>query len=386
MKKILIAMLAVALLLCGCVRTTTPAIQTQPQTQPTSPSTAATTAATEPTYPTAEIRQTPIYAISLPVISESESAENGEVIFEHIYQNISSLTLPEPEVANKIILDFYNRADAAQTVLQLQEQAKEDHATQPNGNWPYRYATVYKPERLDSSVLSLSGYVSSYSGGTHPESIGKSATYDLLTGNTLNISGVLQETATIEELLPLIYDALKPQSETLFEGYETMVAEKFRQGIDQNPDWYFSDTGLCFFFSPYEIAPFASGTVVAQIPYTQLLGILRDEYFPAERDIAAGKLQVIPYETAALDDYSQFTELTLASGGKKYLLVTDSTVQDVRIYFSQATAPAYGYTTQYTVFAAYGLTVHDAIVLETDEPVTVSYRSGNEIFTVEIGK
>ena len=386
MKKILIAMLAVALLLCGCVRTTTPAVQSQPQTQSTVPSTAAATDATEPTFPATEIRQSPIYAISLPVITESQAAENGEVIFEHTYQNISSLTLPEPEVASKIILDFYNRADAAQTVLQLQEQAKEDHAKQPNGNWPYRYATVYKPERLDSSVLSLSGYVSSYSGGTHPESIGKSVTYDLLTGNTLNISAVLLETATTEELLPLIYEALKPQSDSLFEGYETMVAEKFRQGIDQNQDWYFSDTGLCFFFSPYEIAPFASGTVIAEIPYTQLLGILRDEYFPAERDIAAGKLQAIPYETAALDDYSQFTELTLATGGEKYLLVTDSTVQDVQIHFSQTTAPAYGYTTEYTVFAAYGLTLHDAIVLETDEPVTVSYRSGNETFTEEIGK
>lgn len=379
MKRTLISALAAALFLIGCSAKPAQSVQTQPQTHPSAPT---QTEATVPSAPVVQIRQAPLYAVSLPVVTEQITNDDGKLIFTHTSQSMS-LTLPEAEVAHKIILDFYNRTDSEKTVEELKAQVRKDLSDNPQTPLPFSFSTVFSAERIDGSILSIKGYESSYSGGVHPETIDKAVTYDLLTGDALNCSAVLEETATTQTLLPLIYDALKTQSDSLYEGYETMVKEKFSQGVDRNPDWYFSGSGLCFFFSPYEIGPFASGTIVAEIPYNQLTGILRDQYFPAERDTAAGKVQTIPYDTADLTGYNQFAEVILRSGGKKMLLVTDSSVQDVRITWRKVDDLAYGYTHNFQVFAAYGLTPGDAIVVESDEPLTVTYTTKNEQITEE---
>lgn len=380
MKRYFILIIAVTMLLSGCIKKPDNAIA-----HPTiiSPTTTAPAQTTPPTEPLITVAQAPMCAISLPIIAEKETTEDGTLLFTHTYQNISMI-LQEPEIADKVIVDFLNRADTTQTAQQILDSAKSDYAQKGALAVPYHCRMTYAPMRLDNSILSLLGTSSSYSGGMHPETITKAVTYDLLTGNSLRCSAIFLETVTDDDLLPLIYDSLATQSASLYEDFESMVAEKFSQGIDQNNDWYFSPEGLCFFFSPYEIGPFASGTVIAQIPYEKLTNILRDIYFPAERDTAFGSIESIPYDHAPLEDYSQFAEVTVTPDSEKYLLVTESNVHDLKIIQQIPVDPAYGYSESYTIFAAYGLTPGDAIVLETKEPVKVQYLTGDQLITDSI--
>ena len=374
MRRIFAAMLVASLILSGCMAKPTFPVPTSTEAP------IVTTQATVPTEaaPVAAVKQAPMYAVNLPIITENETGSDGAVIFTHTYQNLS-LTLPEPEIADKVILDFLNRSDTTQAAKDIKDAAITDH--QSNEIPLYHCSLLYTPMRLDGSILSLLGTCSSFTGSIHPETVNRSVTYDLLTGSSLRCSAIFLETVTPEVLLPLILDALKEQSFMLYEGYEAMVAEKFNHGIDGNNDWYFSDEGLCFFFSPYEIGPYAIGTVIAQIPYGQLTDVLRDIYFPAERDATMGQIQVLPYEEANLDAYTQFAEVTIQSDTEKYLLITDSSIQDLRVLQNVSINPALSHAAAYTVFAAYGLTPGDAIVLETAQPVDLRYESGNSEIT-----
>jgi len=213
-----------------------------------------------------------------------------------------------------------------------------------------------------------------YSGSAHPETLFQSANYDLITGEVLTLSHIITPETTTDTLSNLIIDALNAQKDTQFyEGYEATITERFSGGISSEKSWYFSPEGLCFYFSPYEIAPYASGVIIAQIPYNELTGILDDSYFPAEKEKATGALFVDRYDTDSLESYTQYSELILKESGEKLLISTDKSVYNIRINvnYKEDGSPAY------TAFAAYSLTPGDAIAIqassETKNLLSISY-------------
>lgn len=379
MKKNILLLLSLSLVLSlmGC------AADKSPESTLSKPEPSVTE--TQPTETTtlinSDIDQLPMYTICLSPVTEEETAEDGTVVFRNCYQNIS-LIIPDPEVADKIILDFLNRTDSTDT------QAAKSSALQAykdfSGPWhAYLSQTIYTPVRIDQSVLSLSGNHSSYTGGAHSQNVTKSVTYDILTGNVLTAADIFTQDASSDAVTKLVLEQLKEAKVPLFEGYETTVTEKFGNSLEHNTDWYFSDHGLCYYFSPYEIGPFSSDTVVAQIPYNKLTGILRDEYFPAEQDTVTGAIEVLSFDKAKLEDFSQFAEITTGGNTEKYILFTKGGISDVII---TQNVPSYEnpyHMTQYVIFAARTLTPGDAVVLNTEDLSTLflTYTSGGERIT-----
>ena len=119
-------------------------------------------------------------------------------------------------------------------------------------------------------------------------------------------------------------------------------------------------------FAPYEIAPYSSGTIHATIPYEKLTGILDDKYFPAEKETAAGTLYAELFSEDAAKKHTQFAEVILNNSGDKVLLHTDHYIQDLQIISGSWSADDSTFIPENVVFAAYGLTVGDAIMLETE--------------------
>lgn len=373
MKKFLLWMLILSLVasLMGCKVPAPPA--TEPTTQASEP--------TETTAPAPVVLQSPMIAISLPMVTQTETGKTGDVIFYRTYQNIS-LTLPESEVADKIILDFLNRTDTEADSLGVLESAKEMEAD-GIGPLPLWTRISYAPMRVDKTVISLYGSNSEYVGGAHSNFTFVSVTYDLTTGKALSLDAVLQEDITSEKLLQPILDALAPQNDALFEGYEKTVETILSKELTTYSDWYLSPTGLCFYYSPYELGPFASGDIVAEIPYEKLAGILKDAYFPAEKDVSQGSLIHEDFEKADLTRFSQLAEVNLSQAGGKLLLYTDSRIEDVRMEAEATYVENTGYMETYTVFAAEALTPGDAIVLQASEgsTLTFTYTANGETVT-----
>ncbi len=376
MKRLLVILLSIStLLLCSCAK--------QPQTGGTSDTTGSTQASTSATDATTQdivITQKAMYAISLPPVAESAKADDGTVIFNSAYQNIS-LTLPEQEVADNIIVDFLNRTDKliqhAESTLTSAKQAYI-----PGSEWlPYVLQLRYSPQRLDAGVLSLYGEKTSYAGAAHAAISGESVTYDLLTGNVLSLSDIMLNSVTGDTLCKLVTEALNARAAdeklSLFTTFDQTLKQLFRTELSDYEDWYFTAEGLSFYFDPYEIAPYSAGVINVVIPYSDLTGLLIDAYFPAEEDLITGNLNVTALTAEQAEQYTQISEIILEEGTTQVLLYTDGAVSDIRITTDTDT----------TVFAAYTLTPGDAIMVESDlasAALSVSYRTGNQYVTQSI--
>ncbi len=327
--------------------------------------------ATAPTE--GEIVQKPMVAVSVPITTETEYAQDGTAIFNYTYQNIS-LIVPDPEVADKVIVDFLNHVDqTAEQAESIRTAAKTDY--RPGDTWnPYLCQIIYEPIRIDNSVLSLFGSYVGYSGSSHPETAYQSVNYDLVTGDVLTLSHIITPDTTADTLSQLIVEILEAQKDkSLYEGFETTVKERFAHGFLADHSWYLSSTGLCFYFSPYEIAPYSTGVVTAEIPYHQLTGILDDAYFPAEQEEANGTVSVQNYHNDILENYSQFAEVIIDEENEKILLYTEKSVYDIRLRVNLSDSNS---DTIYTVFAAYGLTPGDAVVVQPEKlPLLLTYRT-----------
>ena len=362
MKKFLILILALCLLFSsvGCAGNNMQTLSSSDNTTETT--LAETQTSTEDTCAIS----LPMVCLSLPVVEQSEKAQDGTVIFNYIHQNIS-LIVPEPEVADKIIVDFLNRTDINDDVTSIRSQAETAFASSPSYWSPYLAQILYQPTRIDSGILSMYGGYSSYNGAAHGGTVYQSVSYDLVTGEVLTLADILTSEADGEALYQYVLEALKDNAEatTLYEGYENIVKARFGSDYLQQTDWFFSGTGLCFFFSPYEIGPYSSGDIVAEISYEQLPGILNDAYFPAERQSASGTVNSEIFDENDLDKYKQFAEVILDENSEKYLLYTEGAVYDIRLEVGSWSADGSSFTPEHTVFAAYALTPGDGIMIQS---------------------
>ena len=382
MKKLICMFAVISLLFTAGCSNLFPAPTTEPQAsaEPTDPTPPATQ---EPTSPPSTAPHIPfveeLICVSIPATSQIEYAEDGTELFRYTYQNLS-LTLPESEIADKIIIDFLTRLDVtsknAQDVFQL---AKSNY--RGSNNWaPYFLQSIYSPTRIDRGILSLYGKTVRFTGSSHPEQSCMAVNYDLLTGNVLTLGSILAHADDILDLQNLVINQLAHMKDThyLYSDYADVVRQRFSRDESRDEDWFFTDTGLGFFFSPYEIAPYSSGPTTVEIPYSELNNILDDNFFPSEREETIGSLSCIPFEDADLTAFERFAESIVTKSSMMTLIITDSSVQDIRIRMKDPVSQE-----EYTFFAAYALSETEGIMLEASQEdlqnMTLSYTSNGRI-------
>lgn len=367
--------LSMAIALVGCTKA--PANGPKP-TETIAPT---QTTATTPTAPSGPAET--MIAVDVGVTTQDTTAENGTVLFQRTNQKMH-LILNNAEVADKITKDFLNRLDIEQDAATVEAAAKA--AYNGNANWmPYFYGFTYNPQRIDQKVLSFYGDKVKFTGAAHPERSRKGANYDLATGDVLTLASIMTTEATAEDFCKLVLDALAERAEGDFlrEGYAEDVKRRFTADPTQDENWYFTTSGLCFYFDPYEIAPYASGVITAVIPYEKLSALLQSDYLPAARVSATGKATISDFTPALAENFTHTAELVLDPEGKMYLVHAESTVQDIRITLSDGDE-------SYTIFAANSLSSGEAIMVQANEDAAknleLSYLSNGETVKVQITK
>ena len=270
MKKVLILILCLLLFCSAC------------RSDIENPTIDPTPAHTDP-LPTETIEQTdPPVVYSVPLIAVSMAVreyESGNPILMHYSYQDLHLTLEDPQVADAIAIDFLNAIDPESgAAAKLYKEASSTYTGQ--ANWePYTLRVFHDPMRVDNSILSMYGSHVTYNGNPRPAVTNSSLTYDLLTGQRLSLRSILVENYSADTLSKLLADALQPQATQglLYADYVYAISEMFSTNTPAE-NWYFSQTGLCFYFAPYDIAPYSTGTVIAEIPYDQLPGLLKAMY------------------------------------------------------------------------------------------------------------
>ena len=357
--------LSAVLLLSGCQSAGSPAA-TDPVTEP--PATEA------PTSPIITPDVTPvyenIYSAALPVTVENYYSENMDLTYSYSYQTIY-LLFQDRDVADKIIMDFTDRIEKTRTVSN-EIRALADASYKNNELVsPYSYEIQYNVTRIDQGVLSLFGHVVQIGDTPRANSNLISATYDMVTGDVLTVGSILFHLDTKDDLADLAAVYLEKRNDLqLFDDFRSTVKARFDRDESTDENFYFSSNGLCFYFSPAEIAPRSNGTVIVEIPYNELTGIIGDAYFPAERTYTGGEIDIHKCSDADLEShqqtYQQFFDVIADEGATKLLLTTDSAVQDIRIYELLWTQDGLAYTQAKNIYASNFLAAEHAILLEAE--------------------
>ena len=387
MKRFLILLLCSILILSGCANNqeSAPTIpQNAPESTPEIQVEPATEEVTEPVV--TEEKNTHLLSVAVPASTEHYVAEDGTELFAYTAQHME-LLLPNEEVADKVILDFLNRVDEGRLDAEgIMHAAQADY--DPTANWyPYFYQTLYSPTRIDHSVLSLFGTLNSYSGGTHGSLSCVSANYDLSTGDILTLGSIMHMDADKNQFIELIIDKLSNDNALqLFDGFEEGVYN--RLGGDENlyEDFYFTTTGLTFFFAPYEIAPYSAGIITVEIPYEELPGLIYDGYFPAERELVQGYIHSGSFMDTDMEQFNNIAEVKVTTGEEIIVIYPEGTVENVSIVMpgDEKNIP------EYTVFAALEMSSNNAVVLsvanESIENISVHYSSDGNQQSIKLTK
>ena len=370
MKKYLSFILCICFVLAGC------AVK-MPQ-EPLSTTTPTVTA-----HDAIVPQQEAMYSVSVPVVAENTLAEDRTVIFSYTRPTMM-LTIPEPDIANKVIIDFQSRIEKTSSTASAIRASAENRYNETENWTPHLYNITYNPTRIDPGVLSLIGTCVTYTGGSHPERLSVAANYDLVTGDVLTLGSIMSASATTTDFCNLAISALNAlkDQKNLYDDFESYVYTRISRDESQNQDWYFSTTGLCFFFDPYEIAPYASGTIIAEIPYSDLAGLIYEGYFPAEQEITSGTIsaQMLDAENVP---FTQIAELVLDADGDMALLYTDGIVWNVTVEYGAWDTANESFAPVYTALFSSALSPGDGIMIQSNEfqALRITYQDGTEVVT-----
>ena len=347
MKKRLSILLCLVLLLTGCGQkpeqghspTTAPDVIIQPPTQPGTSS---------------------MHAVITPLVTENYVAEDGTLLSYRRYPNFQ-LILGDSGVEAMISRDLQDRMENFLTnTADLQEMAQQDYASAQQW-YPYFATVSYSPTRIDDQVLSFHITNRSQTNGLHSVYTSGAVTYDMNSGAVLILDDILVAGWSGQLLANKICASLSDIAENLDPDYETIISGRFSKGAGGNTAWYFSETGLCFYFDPYDIAPFFMGVVTAEIPYSQLSDLLKAEFVPADVKAESGKLTVEPYFEASEERFSFILPMATDSKGTSVLLYPTGTVSRLTVEVCSEDG-----TSAYTLFTADRIETGQALKIQSD--------------------
>lgn len=251
---------------------------------------------------------------------------------------------------------------------EMLENGRETAASIPDYTIP-KYS-VYAGYTLEpGAVYAVAGALSitmsniTNLGGTHPMHGMSTFIFDTKTGELLGVRDLLnpENSAAESELRKLV--AGQFDDDFLFETPEKLADMAFDSANVRL--WSLAPEGLKVTFWPATVMPYAAGFVTATVPYSDLKGVLKDEYLPKNRTgfIASAT----PYVSAAAEAGSRQNQYGTPSG---YALVADQDALDV--CFGDGVDYGSGALQDSVLFYANVMTAADCFWLEeTDENLFV---------------
>lgn len=391
MKHKLLILLVLSLILSGCMQ----------KYEPDDSTVADTTAQThleetsetvKPTEITNVYTHQPMVAVSVPAVTEHALDQHENIVFTYTYQHMQ-LILQDPDVADRVIIDFLNRIDQTRNSAESIRDQALIQAESEGFQGPYLCEVLYEPMRIDQSVLSLFGTNASYSGGFHADQYCDCVNYDLITGDILTLGSILTHSDALQPLCDLVISQLDTMIDKyyLMDDYPRITRQRFNSEASYDEDWYFTQTGLCFYFEPYEIAPYSSGIIHVEIPYESLTGIISDAFFPPESELMVGTVYADLQSDIDVSGFQQIAEVNIDQGGERIILHTDGAVKNIRLESGIWNESGTQFIPEKTIFATASLMPGDAVMIETFIPdglpvLRFIYYSNNEPVSVFISQ
>ena len=165
--------------------------------------------------------------------------------------------------------DAQVNAEIMAELLPWAQEYAVDHADYFNG---FTSNSKYYIQRADDRILSVLADEDEYTGGVHPNYWVRGLNYDPATGEILSLADVLADTDGLADLLTEKLMAKYPSEP--FPGLQAQLAEYTLEDYT----WTLDDQGITFWFSPYEIAAFASGLLTTEIDFDEMPQMFAEAY------------------------------------------------------------------------------------------------------------
>lgn len=164
------------------------------------------------------------------------------------------------------------RADSlANEAAELKDMAQEQLSMFADSFYPYSISYTAEICRADPQFFSFTEQLESFTGGAHGNAAIICHNYDSQTGAELQLTDAVSD---LDALYAYLVDFLQNGGcEGLFDGWEETVRQSVYEetvdGYTHKLQWVLTSEGMDVYFSPYEIGPWAMGTITVSIPYDQ---------------------------------------------------------------------------------------------------------------------
>ncbi len=231
--------------------------------------------------------------VNLEVAAETENINKkiGNAVLSGKYTQLELKTEGYDKLAQ--VLDSYSQDRKTEVEKNLSDC--EDMLGTDDSEDEYMSSIFYESTsnvmRADSNVVSILENVYSYSGGAHPSTLYISCTYDSNTGEELKLGDIVNDKSVLPEIIEkelkkkypeetfLEPDSLKDDITTIMDQ-EGQMSEYAEEGDEPQRGLTFTlgSNGLTFYFSNYEIAPYAAGVQEVTLTFDEYPEIVKDEY------------------------------------------------------------------------------------------------------------
>jgi hypothetical protein len=143
------------------------------------------------------------------------------------------------------------------------------------GCWEVK--TIADTLHANPKVVAVKYETFSYTGGAHPNSSVSFYNFDRQTGQMLTLEDVVSDTTSLRNLVEKSFrkqQAVAPGNNLEEKGYFLRDGQFFLPA-----NFGIGAQGILFYYNPYEIAAYAVGPIQVMVPYTQLDGVLRKDWF-----------------------------------------------------------------------------------------------------------
>ena len=178
--------------------------------------------------------------------------------------------------------DKYNEeslTDAKALMYEFESFVEEMEGDEYNPAYCQAESKIYM-QRADNHIVSFLEHVYEYTGGVHPNYFWLGQNYEPYTGEKLKLTEVLTDCTDLPTILEKKITE-KYSGVTFFDLEDTLSQYK-----PEDFTWTVDYQGITFWFSPYEIAAYAVGTLSAKIWFDEFPDMFNEEYKVAPENYA----------------------------------------------------------------------------------------------------
>lgn len=231
----------------------------------------------------------PFELLSFNVTQFYDSETDGDIyIYGSYYPSVS---LSEKKAADYIRLDTalknYSESLASSMKVQKDTLMPEIRASDSSDTFQsYYFSVSVSFQRADSTAVSFIEEMQSFTGGVHGNSVYKGRNFNSETGQEIKLTDVMPDISSLPDTLSEKLHAKYP--DIPFTDLKNTLRENYPHSDGSDFSWTLGYHELTFYFSPYEIAPYAAGLLTVAIPFKETPELFEAAYtVPPKAYVAA---------------------------------------------------------------------------------------------------